>query len=279
MTTAGEPLLIIKPRRRGALLPWRDLLEYRDLLSIMAQRDIKLRYRQTAVGVAWVLLQPLIGAGLFTFVFGVIAKLPTGDERVPYFVFGYAGLLIWNVFLQVFTKTNDSIVSNAGMISKIYFPRIVLPLSTVHGVMLDFAVGAVVMVALMFIYGIAPGVGLLFLPVVLLMAVLLALGMGLWAAALNVSYRDVRYLVPVFTQFLLWGSPVAYAASSIPQSVQTLVALNPLVGILDSFRWAVLGTPVTSWAAVAWSGVASVLMFIIGLAIFRGQERRFADVV
>jgi lipopolysaccharide transport system permease protein len=119
----------------------------------------------------------------------------------------------------------------------------------------------------------------LFLPVVLLMAVLLALGMGLWAAALNVSYRDVRYLVPVFTQFLLWGSPVAYAASSIPQSVQTLVALNPLVGILDSFRWAVLGTPVTSWAAVAWSGVASVLMFIIGLAIFRGQERRFADVV
>ncbi|MDM0046154.1 ABC transporter permease [Variovorax dokdonensis] len=279
MTTAGEPLLIIKPRRRGALLPWRDLLEYRDLLHIMAQRDIKLRYRQTVVGVAWVLLQPLIGAGLFTFVFGVIAKLPTGDDRVPYFVFGYAGLLIWNAFLQVFTKTNDSMVVNAGLISKIYFPRMVLPLSSIYGVMLDFSIGAAVMVALMFVYRIVPGLELLFLPVALVMAILLALGMGLWAAALNVSYRDVRHLMPVLTQFLLWASPVAYAASAIPQSVQWLVALNPLVGILDSFRWAVLGTPVTSWGAVAWSGVASVLMFVVGLAIFQRSERRFADVV
>lgn len=279
MTTANEPLLVIKPRRRGDLFPLRDILEYRDLLFILALRDIKLRYRQTMVGVAWVLLQPLIGAGLFTFVFGVIAALPTGDDRVPYFVFGYAGLLLWNAFIQIFHKTNDSMVANAGLISKIYFPRMVLPISTVYGTMLDFAVGAAVMVVLMFIYSIVPGPELLFFPVALLMAILLALGMGLWAASLNVSYRDVRHLVPVFSQFLLWASPVAYAASSIPPSVKWLVALNPLVGILDSFRWAVLGTPVTSWGSVVWSAVASVGIFIAGLVIFQRSERRFADVI
>ncbi|SEA98946.1 ABC transporter permease [Variovorax sp. YR216] len=279
MTTANEPLLVIKPRRRGNLFPLRDVLEYRDLLFILALRDIKLRYRQTVVGVAWVLLQPLIGAGLFTFVFGVIAALPTGDERVPYFVFGYTGLLLWNAFIQIFLKTNDSMVVNSGLISKIYFPRMVLPISTVYGVMLDFAVGAVVMVALMIIYAIVPGPELLFVPVALAMAILLALGMGLGAAALNVSYRDVRHLVPVFSQFLLWASPVAYAASSIPPSVKWLVALNPMVGILDSFRWAVLGTPVTSWGSVVWSAVASVLVFIAGLVVFQRSERRFADVI
>ncbi|MBO9648297.1 MAG: ABC transporter permease [Variovorax sp.] len=279
MTTANEPLLVIKPRRRGELFPLRDILEYRDLLLILALRDIKLRYRQTVVGVAWVLLQPLIGAGLFTFVFGVIAELPTGDERVPYFVFGYSGLLLWNAFIQIFQKTNDSMVVNAGLISKIYFPRMVLPISTVYGVMLDFAVGAAVMGVLMVIYSIAPGPELLFFPVALLMAILLALGMGLWSASLNVSYRDVRHLVPVFSQFLLWASPVAYAASSIPPSVKWLVALNPMVGILDSFRWAVLGTPVTSWGSVVWGAVASVLIFIAGLVIFQRSERRFADVI
>ncbi|MBB3177132.1 ABC transporter permease [Variovorax sp. Sphag1AA] len=279
MSTANEPLLVIKPRRRGNLFPLRDVLEYRDLLYILALRDIKLRYRQTAVGVAWVLLQPLIGAGLFTFVFGVIADMPTGDERVPYFVFGYTGLLLWNAFIQIFLKTNDSMVVNSGLVSKIYFPRMVLPISTVYGVMLDFAVGAVVMVVLMVVYSIMPGLPLLFFPVALLLAILFALGLGLCAAALNVSYRDVRHVVPVFSQFLLWASPVAYAASSIPQSVKWLVALNPMVGILDSFRWAILGTPVTSWGSVVWSAVASVLMFIAGLVIFQRSERRFADVI
>ena len=279
MTAADEPLLTIKPRRRGSLFPLRDLVEYRDLLVILAMRDVKLRYRQTVVGVAWVVLQPLIGAGLFTFIFGTIAKLPTGDAQVPYFVFSYSGLLLWNTFIQIMNRTNDSMVANAGLISKIYFPRLVLPLSSVCVVMLDFCVAAVVMAVLMVVYGIAPGIELLFLPVALVMAILLALGLGLWSASLNVSYRDVRHLVPVFSQFLMWASPVAYAASTVPASVQWVVAINPLVGILDSFRWALLGTPVTSWASVVWSAIASVLLFIIGLAIFQRSERRFADVV
>ncbi|MBS0342062.1 MAG: ABC transporter permease [Proteobacteria bacterium] len=261
------------------MFPVRDVLEYRDLLFILALRDVKLRYRQTVVGVAWVVLQPLIGAGLFTFIFGTIAKLPTGDSQVPYFVFSYSGLLLWNAFIQIFQQTNDSMVANAGLISKIYFPRMVLPLSTVCVVMLDFSVAAVMMAVLMVVNGIAPGPQLLLLPAVLLMAIMLALGMGLWSASLNVSYRDVRHVVPVFTQFLMWASPVAYAASTIPASVQWLVALNPMVGILDTFRWVVLGTPVTNWHSVAWSAVASVLMFILGLSIFQRSERRFADVV
>lgn len=279
MTSAGSPQLVIKPSRRVNLFPWREVLEYRDLLRILAQRDVRLRYRQTAVGVLWVLLQPLIGAGLFSFVFGAIAGLSTGDKRIPYFVFGFAGLLIWNVFIQVFQKSSDSLVGNSGLVSKIYFPRIVLPLSAVHGVLLDFSIGVVVMAILMAVYGIAFTPALLFMPVAVLMAILLALGLGLCAAALNVSYRDVRYVIPVFSQFLLWGSPVAYAAATIPQSVQWLVSLNPLVGILESFRWAVLGTPMTNWGAVALSAVVSVVMFMLGSAIFQRAERRFADVI
>jgi len=279
MSGAATPHLIIKPLRRVATFPWREVLEYRDLLRILAQRDVRLRYRQTAVGVAWVVLQPLIGAGLFSFVFGAIAKLPTGDSRVPYFVFSFAGLLIWNVFIQIFQKASDSLVGNSGLVSKIYFPRMVLPLSTVRGVMLDFFVGAAVMVLLMALYGIAPTLSLLFLPVALLIAILLALGLGLWAAALNVSYRDVRYVVPVFSQFLMWGSPVAYAASTIPQSAQWFVSINPMVGILESFRWAVLGTPMANWSSVVLSAVVAVAMFMLGSAIFQRAERRFADVI
>ncbi|MDM0019588.1 ABC transporter permease [Variovorax saccharolyticus] len=280
MTSASNtPHLILKPGLRGVLFPFKEVLEYRDLLHILALRDVKLRYRQTAVGVVWVLLQPLIGAWLFAFVFGRVAKLPTGDDRIPYFIFSYAGLLIWNAFIQILQKSSESLVSNSGLVSKIYFPRVVLPLSTVLGVLIDFAIGAVVLALLMAIYGIAPSVSLLFMPVALLMAILLALGIGLWAAALNVSYRDVRYVVPVFAQFLLWASPVAYASSNIPASAQWFVALNPMVGILESFRWAVLGIPVANWSLVVVSAVASVLLFVIGSAIFQRHERRFADVI
>jgi len=255
------------------------VLEYRDLLRILALRDVRLRYRQTAVGVLWVVLQPLIGAALFAFVFGAVANLPTGDARIPYFVFGFAGLLIWNTFLQIFQKASDSLVGNSGLVSKIYFPRIVLPLSTVRGVLLDFGVGAVVMSVLLVIYRIPPTFALLFLPVSMLMAILLALGLGFWTAALNVSYRDVRYVIPVLSQFLLWASPVAYAASSIPQSAQWLAAINPMVGILESFRWAVLGTPTMNWGSVVWSAVVSVVLFAVGAMIFQRAERRFADVI
>ena len=276
---APEPLLVIRPQRRPVIFPWREVLEYRDLIRILAMRDVRLRYRQTAVGVAWVVLQPLIGAGLFAFVFGAVAQLPTGNEQVPYFVFSFVGLMIWNAFIQVFQKSSDSLVGNSGLVSKIYFPRVVLPLSTIHGVLIDFAVASVVLAILMASYGIVPTAALLFLPVSLLMAIMLAMGIGLMAASLNVTYRDVRYELPVISQFLLWASPVAYLASSVPQGWRWVLAFNPLVGILESFRWAVLGTPMTQWTPVVYSAVAAVLMFLLGGWVFQRTERRFADVI
>jgi len=276
---ADRPLLVIKPQRRPVIFPWREVLEYRDLIRILAMRDVRLRYRQTAVGVAWVVLQPLIGAGLFAFIFGAVAQLPTGSEKVPYFVFSFVGLMIWNAFIQVFQKSSDSLVGNSGLVSKIYFPRVVLPLSTIHGVLIDFCVAAVVLAILMASYSIAPTAALLFLPVSLLIAIMLAMGIGLMAASLNVTYRDVRYVLPVVSQFLLWASPVAYASASVPEAWRWVLVLNPLVGILESFRWAVLGTPMTDWAPVVYSAVVAVVMFILGGWVFQRTERRFADVI
>ena len=276
---ASRPLLVIRPQRRPVIFPWREILEYRDLIRILAMRDVRLRYRQTAVGVAWVVLQPLIGAGLFAFIFGAVAQLPTGSDRVPYFVFSYVGLMIWNAFIQVFQKSSDSLVGNSGLVSKIYFPRMVLPLSTIHGVLIDFSVAAVVLAILMAAYGIAPTAALLFLPVSLLIAVMLAMGIGLMAASLNVTYRDVRYVLPVMSQFLLWASPVAYASSSVPEAWRWVLVVNPLVGILESFRWAVLGTPLADWTQVIYSAVVALVMFALGGWVFQRTERRFADVI
>ncbi|WP_169747596.1 ABC transporter permease [Demequina iriomotensis] len=270
---------IIRPRRRNPAFPLGDVLEYRDLLGILALRDVKLRYRQTAVGVAWVVIQPLLGAGIFTFVFGGVANLSTGDDNVPYFLFSFVGLMLWNVFGQILQKSTESLVGNQALVSKIFFPRIILPLSTVYGVLLDFAVSVVLLAVLMAVSHVAPGIALLAAPVALLLVVLSALGVGLIMAALNVSYRDVRYVVPVAIQFLLWMTPVAYGIGSLPEAAQAWVAVNPLVGALELFRWAVIGTPVTSWLAVAWTAVFAVTMFLVGSVYFQRAERRFADVI
>lgn len=278
MSEQAVPHLIIRKKTGWQSLPLRELWEFRDLLNTLALRDVKLRYRQTAIGVLWVVLQPLIGAGLFSFIFGSVAKLSTGNDKVPYFVFSFAGLMIWNVFASILQKTSDSMVGNAHLVSKIYFPRMILPLSTVYGVMLDFAVASILLVALLVIYGIPVSVGLLFLPVALLMAVTMALGIGLWAASLNVTFRDVKYIIPVFVNFLMWGTPVAYAVSSLPPKAQEIISFNPMAGVVESFRWSILGTPI-SWSAVAFSGVASILLFFFGAMMFQRAERRFADVI
>ena len=273
--------IVIRARRGFRPIPLRELWQYRDLLFTLAQRDIKLRYRQTALGAAWVVLQPLIGAGLFSFVFGSVAKLPSGG--VPYFLFSYAGLLGWSVFSTTITKASGSLVGNSNLVSKVYFPRLILPLSSALGVLLDFAVGLVMLVVLLAIYHVGLTVGILALPVFVLAACALAMGLGLFAASLMVSYRDVQYIVPVFTQFLLYASPVAYAASLIPErvgpKVATIFAVNPLVGLMEAFRWSCLGTPVASWGAVAYSLGVSLVLLILGATAFQGMERRFADVI
>ncbi len=279
MSEEAIPHLIIRKKSGWQALPIRELWEFRDLLNTLATRDVKLRYRQTAIGVLWVVLQPLIGAGLFTFIFGSVAKLSTGSDKVPYFAFSFAGLMVWNVFAQILQKASDSMVGNAHLVSKIYFPRMILPLSTIYGVLLDFAVASTLMIALMVIYGIPPHVGLLFLPVALFMAILMALGIGLWAASLNVTFRDVKYVIPVFINFLMWATPVAYAVSALPPAAQAVVNFNPMAGVVESFRWAALGTPVQNWGSVVYSAVASILLFIFGAMMFQRTERRFADVI
>ncbi len=238
---------------------------------------MKLRYRQTALGVVWVVLQPLMTAGVFSFVFGRVAKFPS--DGVPYFAFSFAGMLAWNVFSGALTKVGGSLVANGQLVSKIFFPRFVLPLSMLSSTLVDFAVALGLMAIICVIIGVWAGWALLTLPLWLLLVVLLSLGLGLMAAALMVSYRDVGYILPVVTQVLLYGSPVAYGVSALPPSVRGWYQLNPLTGALEGFRWSVLGTARPGLFAVVWSAAIAVILFGAGVSVFATMERKFADVI
>jgi lipopolysaccharide transport system permease protein len=254
-----------------------QLWHYRDLLTVLASRDVKLRYRQTALGVVWVLLQPLLAAGIFAFVFGKVARLPSAG--LPYFVFSYAGLLGWNVFNSTVTKAGSAMVGNANLVSKVYFPRLVLPLATVFSTLIDFGVALAMMVVLMVVYHVAPHPGLVLLPAWLILLLMLSMGIGLVAAALTVSYRDVQYVLPVMLPFVMYASPVAYDSSAVPAKLRIIYYLNPVSGLLDGFRWSVLHTASPAPAAVAYSSVFAVVMLLAGAFMFRRMERRFADVI
>jgi lipopolysaccharide transport system permease protein len=243
----------------------------------LAVRDITLRYRQTMLGVVWVVLQPLIAAGVFALVFGKVAKLPS--DGVPYYVFSYAGLLCWTAFNSTLTKASGSLVGNAALVSKVYFPRMLLPLSSLAGTILDFAVALCLMVVLLAISGVAPGVGVLLLPVWLLITLLLAIGVGLLMSSLVVRYRDVAYVLPIVTQFLLYASPVAYALSAVPQSARPYFLVNPLTGLLEAFRWSLLGVGHLHLAYVAYSAGIAILAVIAGIVAFIRLEKSFADLI
>jgi lipopolysaccharide transport system permease protein len=282
---AQKPFLIIRPTSGWAAINLRDLWLYRDLLMSLAARDVKLRYKQTALGVIWVVLQPLMAAGIFSFVFGTVAKLPS--DGLPYFLFSYAGLLGWNLFNSTLSKCSTSLLGNAQLISKVFFPRLVLPLSTVPAALIDFGVALAMMAVLMVAYRVAPTPALLLLPVWMAVLILLALGIGLCSAALSVSYRDVSYILPVFLQILLYASPIAYALSAVPARLQTVYLLNPLSGPLEAFRWSLLaggrppghGAPVPPLASVAYAAVVAVVVFLLGAYSFKRMERKFADVI
>lgn len=276
-TAPSRPVLVITPPRRWAVVNLREVWAFRDLLTRFAIRDLKLRYRQTALGVVWVVLQPLIAAGVFSFVFGRVADLPS--DGVPYFVFAYAGMLGWNLFSACLGKISGSLVGNAGLISKIYFPRLVLPLSTLGSTFVDFGVALVMMAAILVVGGVTPGLALITLPVWVALAALLGSGIGLVAAALMVSYRDVGYVLPVLTQILLYASPVAYAVSAVPDSALAWFRLNPLTGMLEGFRWALLDSPAPPTWVMAWSAGCAVVLFVVGATVFARMERRFADVI
>ncbi|MFC8733033.1 ABC transporter permease [Luteimicrobium sp. NPDC057192] len=268
---------VITPPGRFSLPRWSEVWEAREVAYRFAQRDVLLRYRQTVVGVAWVVLQPLASAGIFSIVFGQVANL--SSDGVPYFVFSYMGMLAWNLFNNVLGRAAPSLVSNQSLVSKVFFPRMIVPLSGAASVLLDFLVALVLGVVLLIVYGINPGWPVLLVPVWVVLVVLLSSGLGLAAAALQVKYRDVGYVLPWLTQILLYASPVAYAVSEVPDNLRGLFNANPLTWMLGMFRWSLLGLDRPPlWQIGAFAGV-SLAVFYLGALFFQSWERNFADVI
>jgi len=273
-----ETIVRIRPPRRWEALDLRSLWRFRDLLLALAMRDIKLRYRQTVLGVLWVVLQPLLAAGIFAFVFGRVAHLDSGG--VPYVLFCYAGLLAWNLFSGVVLKVSSSLVANAPLVAKVFFPRLLLPISAVISTLLDFAIALVAGFALLLAYGRTPGLALLAAPIWLALLLLLALGAGLFCAALAVAYRDVMHILPVALQLLLYGSPVGYTVAVIPEGLpRTLYKLNPLAALIEGFRGALLGHGSAGPRSAVYAIAVTLAVFVAGLIFFRRMERQFADVI
>lgn len=274
---AAPPELVIRPESSRTLGFVGDLWAFRDLLWSLADRDLRLRYRQTVLGVAWVVLQPLLGALIFTFVFGVVAGL-SGDG-VPYFILTFASLAGWALFAGIFTRASGSLVQNSGLIAKVWFPRVVLPCSTVPAALIDFAIASVVLAGLMLATGTPIPATVWLVPLWILGLVVLAVGLGLVGAALMVSYRDVQHILPVGIQLLLYASPVAYAATHVPERYLALYYLNPLAPLLEGLRASLLGTPMPPMHTVAWAAGVAAAALLVGVLVFRRLERKFADVI
>ncbi|HMB25024.1 MAG: ABC transporter permease [Chloroflexota bacterium] len=274
-----EPTTIyIKPSQGLAALNLRDLWVYRELVLFMIWRDIKVRYKQTLLGMAWAVIQPVMTMLVFTFLFGKVAKLPT--DGVPYPVFSFAALLPWGLFVGALNQGSRSLVAHNNMVTKIYFPRLILPMSAVFAGMVDFAIAFVILIALMLYYHVTPAWNLLWtLPLFLLLALVTALGVALWLSAVNVKYRDVNQALPFLSQFWLFATPVAYSASVISPKWQIVYSLNPMAGVVNGFRWALLGSGsgpnLALWVSVA----ISIIIFISGLFYFRSMEKTFADTI
>jgi len=269
--------IVIKPGRSERNY-FRDLWRFRELFYILSWRDLTVRYKQTVIGVAWAVIRPLLMMVVFTVVFGKIAKLPSGG--VPYPVLVFAGMLPWQFFATALTESSNSLISNTNLIAKIYFPRLIVPASSVITSLVDFAITCVLLGILMAIYGVAPSWQIMALPLFILLALFAAIGFGLWLSALNVEYRDFRYIVPFIVQFGLYISPVGFNSSVVPEKWRLLYSLNPMVGVIDGFRWCLLGGDhALDWTGV-WLSSGLVLMVLwSGLWYFRRTERSFADVI
>lgn len=274
-----EPLVTILEPGRSERNYWRDLWRFRELFQVLAWRDLAVRYKQTVIGVAWAVIRPVLAALVFNIVFGRIAKLPT-DGSAPYPLLVMAGVLPWTFFSTALTEASNALISNANLISKVYFPRLVVPTASVVVALVDFLIGCVILFAMMAWYRFWPSWHVLFLPVFVLLTFLVSLGPGLLLASLNVKYRDFRYIVPFIVQFGMYVSPVGFSSSIVPENWRLVYAINPLVGIIDGFRWCLLGgnsplQPVSLGLSVA----ITVGMLWIGIRYFRRTERGFADMI
>lgn len=271
------PKIIIRPSKGWVPLRLNELWEYRELLYFLVWRDLKVRYKQTVLGAAWAIIQPFFTMVVFSIFFGRLAKIPS--DGVPYPIFAYCALLPWQLFSHALTQSGNSLVASQNLITKVYFPRLVIPLAAVLGGLVDFAIAFLVLLGMMAYYGIMPTVVVVTLPLFLLLAIATALGVGLWLSALNVQYRDVRYTIPFLTQFWLFVTPIAYPSSLVPGKWRALYGLNPMAGVVEGFRWALLGTENAPGPMLAVSIVVVVALLIGGLYYFRCMEKTFADVV
>jgi lipopolysaccharide transport system permease protein len=274
---AELPVIVIQPVSGWRRLQLGDVWDHRELVGYLTWRNIIVRYKQTALGAAWAVIQPVFTMIVFTIFFGHLAGLAT-RSTIPYPVLTYAALLPWQLFQYSITQAGLSLVGNQALVTKVYFPRLVLPLSVVFAGLVDFFIASFVLVGLMVYYGIVPGAAALLLPVFTLLAVIVAVGVGLWLAALSVEYRDVQYVIPFLLQFWLFVTPIAYPATIVPQRWHVLLDLNPMAGVVEGFRWALLGAPAPGAAFVLSASVAVVLL-VTGLYYFRRLEDSFADVI
>ena len=269
------PATVLEPSR--ARFEPGELWAYRELLYFLVWRDIKVRYKQTVLGAAWAVLQPLATTVVFTIFLGRLARVPS--DGLPYPLFAYAAMVPWQLFAHGLTESSNSLVANERLITKVYFPRLVIPLAVIAAGLVDFAIAFGVLIGLMAWYGVAPSAAVLTLPAFVALAVLAALAVGLWLAALNVQYRDVRYTLGFLVQIWLFATPVAYPSSLIPERWRALYGLNPMAGVIEGFRWALLGHGPAPGAMIIVSAVVTLLVLLGGLAYFARMERTFADVV
>ncbi|MCC7447213.1 MAG: ABC transporter permease [Anaerolineae bacterium] len=275
-TRPDTPKIIIQPAKGWVPLKIRELWQHRELIYFLIWRDVKIRYKQTVLGTAWAIVPPFMSMVVFSIFFGGLAKIPS--DNIPYPIFTYTALVPWTLFASGLTQSSNSLAGAAGLITKVYFPRLVIPIAALLSGVVDFALAFVLLLAMMLYYGLVPTINVIFLPLFLLLALVTALGIGLWLSALNVQFRDVRYIVPFLTQFWMFATPIVYPSSLLSPEWRIIYGLNPMAGVVEGFRWALLGTDSAPGPMILVSAAASLGLLISGAFYFRRMEKAFADV-
>jgi lipopolysaccharide transport system permease protein len=271
------PVIRIEPSRGWVSLRLRELWEYRELLYFLVWRDVKVRYKQTVLGAAWAIIQPFFTMVVFSVFFGRLARVPS--DGIPYPIFSYTALVPWAFFAEGLRRASNSLVEHAGLVKKVYFPRLAMPIARVFAGIVDFVLAFVVLLGMMFVYGVTPTVNVLWLPLFLLLALVTSLGTALWLAAMNVRFRDVAYIVPFIIQFWMYATPIVYPSSLLPEPWRTLYGINPMAGVVEGFRWALLGTDTAPGPILIVSSLVALVLLVGGAFYFRRMEKTFADVV
>ncbi|MBD3393038.1 MAG: ABC transporter permease [Chitinivibrionales bacterium] len=272
----NSQLTVIRPRKGWQLIDWRELVQYRDLFYFFVWRDIKVLYKQTVLGFGWAIIRPVLSMVVFSVVFGRLAKVPS--DNVPYPVFSYAALVPWTYFSSATTTSTQSLINNAATLSKVYFPRLIIPMTSVLAKLVDFAIAFVIVGILMIWYGIRPTADIVYLPMLVVLMLLTAAGIGMWLSALAIQYRDIRFAIQFMTQLLMYAAPVVWPVSLIPDKYRLAYGVYPMAGIIEGFRCALLGTNPMPWDLIGIGTIAAAVVFVTGMFHFRRMERVFADV-